>query len=251
MQVRGDVEFQSDADATANTQMYATDVAGQIGITEEDGGALANIVLTEAAGVMAGLASGRLLNPTAGAATGSGGGGGGSVEPKRRVLLARTEIDEDTYVSVTFAETPSEGSTIVFEGYLNATATNPRGVVVLPAASFLKLAHLAAVPTNSADGIAMYFRETDDTGTTNNTDELYIWRGAGDAVYLRDRNSDVFIEVYEEYLAAGAVALPSGGLFDVSGDDLEDVDEDDKGSVWLDAYKHDLSFRHPAVPRHH
>ena len=88
----------------------------------------------------------------------------------------------------------------------------------------------------------MYFRETDDTGTTNNTDELYIWRGAGDAVYLRDRNSDVFIEVYEEYLAAGAVALPSGGLFDVSGDDLEDVDEDDKGSVWLDAYKHDLSF---------
>ena len=147
VQVRGDVQFQSDADATANTQMYATDVAGQIGITEEDGGALASIVLTEAAGVMAGLASGRLLNPTAGAATGSGGGGGGSVEPKRRELLARTEIDEDTYVSVTFAETPSEGSTIVFEGYLNATATNPRGVVVLPAASFLKLAH----PDGGAD----------------------------------------------------------------------------------------------------
>ena len=77
MQVRGDIKFQVDPSATANTQMYATAVAGQVGVTEADGGALANIILTEAAGSMAGLASGRLLNPTAGAATGSGGGGGG------------------------------------------------------------------------------------------------------------------------------------------------------------------------------
>ena len=241
--MRGPAQFQAAADSLANSQLYATDTSGQVSTDEEDDGALADIVLTEAGGTMAGLVVGRLMNPVAGAATGSGGGGGGgTVEPKRRELLARTEIDEDTYVSVDFSQTPSEGSTIVFEGYLNATATNPRGVVVLPADTFLKLAHLAAVPTNSADGIALYFRETDDTGTTNNTDELYIWRGAGDAVYLRDRNSDVFIEVYEQYLEVTAGPLPAGGLFDVSGDDLEDVVAADKGSVWLDAYKHDLSF---------
>ena len=40
VQVRGDVDFQADGSATANTQMYATATAGQIGITEEDGGAL-------------------------------------------------------------------------------------------------------------------------------------------------------------------------------------------------------------------
>ena len=221
--------------------MYATATAGQVGITEEDGGALSSIILTEDAGAMAGLVAGRLLNPTAGAATGSGGGGGGTVEPKRRLLLARTEIDEDTYVSVDFLLTPSEGSTIVFEGYLNATATNPRAVAVFPADSFLKLANLTAVPTNTAAAVALPWREIDDTGSSNTVDELYVWRGVGDAVYLRDRNSDVFIEVYEQYLEV-ITTLPSGGLFDVSGDELEDVDEDDKGSVWLDAYKHDLSF---------
>ena len=161
-----------------------------------------------------------------GGGSGSGGGGGGgggggtptTVVPKRRTLLARTEIDEDTYVAVDFLLTPTAGNTIVFEGYLNATATNPRAVAVLPVDTFLKLANLAAAPTNSAGLLAVYWRETDDTGVTNNTDEFYIGRGADDAVYLRDRNSDVFVEVYEEYLdvtggtgSRGPAGPPGGG----------------------------------------
>ena len=49
----------------------------------------------------------------------------------------------------------------------------------------------------------------------------------------------------------GAKGPSGGGIVDVSGVDLEIPDEDDKGTVWLDAYQHDLVFRGPAVPRHH
>ena len=78
LQVRGEAEFQAEADSAANAQLYAGDTAGQIGDAKTVDGALANIVLTEAAATLAGLTEGRLLNPTAGAATGSGGGEGGS-----------------------------------------------------------------------------------------------------------------------------------------------------------------------------
>ena len=143
---------------------------------------------------------------------GGGGGGGGTttVTPKRRTLLARSEVEEDNYEAFEFLLTPTAGSRIVFEGYVNATATNPRATAMMTADSFLKLENLAAAPTNSADLVALYWREVDDTGVTNNTDELYIGRGVADAaVYLRDRNSDVFIEVYEDYL--DVVSSPGGG----------------------------------------
>ena len=89
---------------------------------------------------------------------------------------------------------------------LSATATNPRATCRLSAATFLKLEELTATPTNSAGLLALYWREIDDTGVTNNTDELYIGRGDGGTIYLRDRNSDTFIEVYEEYIESTAVA---------------------------------------------
>ena len=119
VQVRGDIKFQADASATANTQMYATAVAGQIGITEADGGALANIVLTEAAGAMAGLASGRLLNPTAGAATGSGGGGGGGVDAS-----ATATVSERPIFSAALANIASIAGAATWTNVLSGLTTN-------------------------------------------------------------------------------------------------------------------------------
>ena len=79
LMVRGEVDIEAAANATARTQLYATATAGQIDITEEDGGALSGVVLTEDAGMVSGRVRARLLNPVAGAATGSGGGGGSIV----------------------------------------------------------------------------------------------------------------------------------------------------------------------------
>ena len=73
VQVRGEVLFDAAADCEANTQLYATDTAGQVDDAETTDGALANIVLNVDADSIGGLTIGRLLNPTAGAATGQGG----------------------------------------------------------------------------------------------------------------------------------------------------------------------------------
>ena len=257
VQVRGDVAFQSDGDATANTQLYATATAGQIGITEEDDGALSGIVLTEDATGMAGLVAGRLLNPVAGAATGSGGGGGGGSgsgvtfqagDTVTNLYEGEIAVANNYNPLATGVDVPQEGYVRIYVEVRSGTNRDGAvGSATFPAERLYAAQRTAGTAPSADQGD----NRTVPIGANRFVGFARDGAAGSDALMVtpQDGNTDGMYFFKIDHIEPGAEVSVSGAIQDISGEGEPEVDEDSQGAVFVDTLQSRSRVRGAAVHR--